>query len=381
MNIVFLVFAIGLVLIAGELVYCLHAVPRRKAQNFGYSLLFLIALSAIAVSYDYSGTNYDIVRHSATIESLRSQDISLAEYLFSDKFYNTSDFLITHKFILYLIAKLGLAGNSLSLLSTVVFYSVFLYILNDYFRMESIEFKFVLPSVLLCFCMMPFIFVISGIRNATAVALSGLGIYKKFYKRDGWGQFLILFFLAGTIHPASLFALPAAILSCFYLGPWLFVGVFLASLSIGILSTFLSEMSIPLISSLASSYQYYSGDTQYSSALFFLIADLVVLFILIISLLLQNKTLMQRDGNSFRIFNFLFLYVATILGQFGNYDLVLRPAYLLGLFSPLAINVLRIGCLHQRTSQISRFSILIVSLVSLFVTARYLVSFLLNLYL
>ena len=88
---------------------------------------------------------------------------------------------------------------------------------------------------------------------------------------------------------------------------------------------------------MAKSYLIYSSDGQFRSAQYFLTTDIILILLFAFLLVKQYGKYLSslNSGRSTRMYNFIALYGMYIIGNFGNYDLVLRPAYLFGPLAPM----------------------------------------------
>ena len=373
MNNIALVISAGILFIEYIIVYIMKAIPQKKVDRVIYSVFFVFSLTLIAASFDFSKVGFDIVRHVGNIEYIRNNNISFYNYF--SQFNSSSDFLIVYKLIIFIIARLGLPEISIAVISAVIYYSSFLYILTDFRQKESLSFGNVLPAVFICFCLMPFHYVITGIRNAMAFAITGFGIYKYLYCKKSLFFSLFLILIATLIHPSSLFVVPALLFSKIRKWPILYFTFFLGSFFISKIANIISVLNIPFFSQIASSYLFYESDNQYKGSSYFLIADLFVL-ISFTCILLRKKVFLEKSKKSSDLYNFIFLFILFTLGQIGNYDLILRPCYFLGLFSFQLMTLS--GSLSYKNKYRESVFRLLIYLVCGFVIIRYMSFFLFN---
>ena len=297
--------------------------------------LMVFALAMIAFLFDPAGTGLDVVRHFQRIEIIRDTNISFDKYVLHNSFGYSGMYVFNA--VCYFIAKLNMSNHILPFIVTLISYGLCFYILRDWSEQESIDRRYYALSVLIGFAFLPYYFVMCGIRNGVAMCIMGFAIYEYLYKRKSFSNFLILGAIAATIHTSVLIAVPFVLLSKLKLSYKSIGIVFIGSFVLGTVAKALSKMKIPYLTEMAKSYLIYSSDGQFRSAQYFLTTDIILIALFAVLLFCQYSKylVLQNEGRNIRLYSFITLYGAYIVGNFGNYDLVLRPAYLLGSLSPM----------------------------------------------
>lgn len=293
------------------------------------------ALAIIALLFDPTGTGLDVERHFQRIRMIRNTNITFSDYVFHRSFGYGG--LYVFNAVCYLIAKLDVSEHILPLLATLTSYLICFYILRDWTTQESVNRRYYALSMLICFAFLPYYFVMCGVRNGVAMCIMGLAIYQYLYRRESVFLFLALGVIAATIHTSILISVPFVLLSKAKLSYRSIGVVFLGSFALGAVSRSLSKMSLPYLSSMAKSYLIYSSDGQFRSAQYFLTTDIILILLFAFLLVKQYGKYLSslNSSRSTRMYNFIALYGMYIIGNFGNYDLVLRPAYLFGPLAPM----------------------------------------------
>ena len=356
-------------------IVCVLLLNRRGANERQDKILWglmAFALAVIAYLFDPTGTGLDVVRHFQIIDSVRDKDISFIRFILGEDGGYSG--LYAYNILCYLIARLGLSNHVLPFCVTLCSYSICFYILRDWRKSENVPKKFYLISVLICFAFLPYYFVVSGIRNGVAMCIMGLAIYQYLYKKKSIVCFLIIGVIAATMHMSVVISIPFVIASRFELKIKNIIIVLFSASFVGILAKTISEKGIPYLSGMARSYIYYSSDGQFTSAQYFLKVDLILIILFLVVMIAQYKEYIKgKEGE--QLYKFVILYGAYILGNFGNYDLVLRPAYLLGTLTPVLSGLLYNGNYWKRKAMQRMVLMMVIVLVSCYTIARYLTYF------
>ena len=314
--ILFIVIFIGFVLLSPKVKIC------SSFKGFMFAG-FAAALSIIAY---HAAPMYDLSRHFEFMQLIQDSGKSYIELIQEPvPGYEHNQFYFLFEFFCYIAAKIGnyhLAPAFMVLTD----YLIFGYITIDWSKSHRVNFNIYFITILLSSLFMPFLYAVSGMRNATAGCLAALGIYLYLEKNKAVIIFTVLMLAATLIHPVVLMALPFVILAKRKL-TWkmvLLVIVIIANLKN--IANLLANSSSSFLRMLGNYYRVYSSDTQYWGSRRYLYGDL--LFVSIFGLLFfihwRNRTRRQ-----FPLHNFFFLYMIYVFGNAGNYDLVIRPMYLL----------------------------------------------------
>ena len=217
-------------------------------------------------------------------------------------------------------------------------YSIIAYIYIDWY-----EFKLNRKccfSILLCFTFLPFIFALSGLRNGMASCIEALAVYLFLHKRLGLKIFAILSLIAFTTHYISIVAIPIVIVSRFKPKASIFGLILFSSFFINFISNVFKNSSNEVMRLISSAYISYSSEDQYWGSNYSLVVVLSLIFIVIICYLIGRQYRLESSSEGLSIKSFCIYYSAYIIANIGNYDLVLRPAYIFGALSPCLSSII-----------------------------------------
>jgi hypothetical protein len=230
--------------------------------------------------------------------------------------------------------------------SFLPFFSSFLFYSTTFFLMFSLRNRFkinyFLGSLVFLFFIfsLPYISLISGIRNMLAFSLFTIGLYAEFIKKMNSFLVLLFYFTLIFLHNTILILFVVRLflifknnLIFFTLSIFSFFWVLLSNLIIMILSffpgsIFLSTLNRRLISYLFDDLIYFE-----SSVLIRLIS-LIFLFYLIL-ILLNNNILKKRS--IFVYFKFLLVISLFTFGSITKYDMFIRMVIFLIINSPIIL--------------------------------------------
>lgn len=317
----------------------LRKIKTSKNVNKFQWFLFSLSLANIAF-FKIPPKNWDLTFHFALMKQIRRHSLSLFDFLFRNP-YGVGEYteLPTFGIIRYVICRFTNNNHWLPWTCVLIDYVIIGYIMIDWSKDHEKDNKVHLSSLLLCFSMLPFIHANSGMRNALSAALSGLAIYLYLYKRKNILIFSALLFLSLTVHPASIICVPFVFMAKFDVKKAYLIIIFSASFFVKSLAEFLENSSKPLIALIAKKYLTYSGKDQFwggKVALYSCIIFICLFFVVCCLVQFEHFTDSER-----KLYGFLMYYLCFILSNFGNYDLVVRPVYLLGVLAPVLSTLLR----------------------------------------
>ncbi len=304
-------------------------------------VLFVIALAIVAYCIKTPST-WDLSRNYKLLDIIRKSGLSFYQFVFGGMatyiadgyrslvFYNIYRYIFTHIF-----------NNNAwyQTITTIIVYGIQLFIIYDYNKCNTKNNTLITLIMLLSFSFMPFIYVVSGIRNALAASVMGLAIYLYLYKeRKIWP--ILLGIIAITTHPSVLIVLPFIFLSKMRLGIRGVIWVTIASFGFQLVAILFSSSSVDLLRQIGRSYLLYSGSNQYRGGRGNLYGILILSVAFVFYFIYNDKCNRERKNNK-RIDNFLMLILVYMIGNFLNYDLVLRPGYIVGMFAPFLTNVMQ----------------------------------------
>lgn len=309
---------------------------------------FALALSIIALNMGQP-SGWDIGRYSDYLNYVRATYHSFLGYVFPSNplqlrnyFDREFSYLYVFRMIVYLVTRI--TDNNLLLPAICVFidYSIMGYIMVDWLQVTGKKSSICLLVLLGSFSFMLFVDASSGIRNSLGASILGLATYLYLVKKNKLRVFVILTIVAALIHPAALMAVPFVFIAKFDIGAWGYIAVFVVSVLVKFAAKWMSSSTILYLRSIGQRYFYYTAAGQYrGSGRAHLYTDtlLIIIFLLVYFICHFN-----RDRNGIKkhdlIYSFLSVYMVYILGNIGNYDMILRPAYVLGPLSPVLFSLI-----------------------------------------
>lgn len=316
-----------------------------KRQFIFFWAFFVFSLSVFAYNQSLNYTNSDMFFHSNQMDQIRGSGISFIDFLFNNKNkiggYSYTN-LLTFNIIRYLIIKITSNNLLLPTICTVIDYSIIGYIIADWSYQDTGEYRLDIFTLLLNFAFIPYVYVITGLRNALAACLIGLGAYLYLYKKKRMIVLIILAFMAVTVHPVAILTIPfifLAKLNIKFLG---FVSVFLISVLAEPIAIYFSQSEISFLALIGRRYIGYTSDEQFRGGNAALYAVLIIsaVFLLIYFLFYRRINKFDVQSPKMIMYNFFAIYMLYILANIGNYDMVIRPAYVLGVLSPILTSFL-----------------------------------------
>lgn len=316
-----------------------------KRQFIFLWAFFVFSLSVFAYNQSLNYINSDMVRHSSSMNQIRNSGISFLNFLFNNVnsvgglSYNN---LFTFNIIRYIVIKITSNNLLLPAICTVIDYSIIGYIIADWSYQNNGKYRLDFFTLILNLAFTPYVYVITGLRNALAACLIGLGAYLYLYKKKKITILIVLSLMAVTVHPAALMTIPfifLAKLNIEFLG---FAAVFLISALAKPAAEFFSNSTISFLALIGRKYLIYTSDNQFRAGNASLYAVLIISGVyIIIYFLFYNWNKKSEIQSSKRVmYKFFALYMLFILGNIGNYDMVIRPAYVLGVLSPVLTSFL-----------------------------------------
>lgn len=311
-----------------------------KWQEKIFMIFFAIMMSIFAFFVE-PPSDWDLRLHFLWMDEIRNSDLGIIQFLFKNvegiglSEYNS---LLSFNLIRFLIARLTISNHWLPCICVFIDYYIFGYIVVDW-RHTSKSLNRISPVILLlCSAFLPYYLVISGLRTALASAIAALAIYLFLYKRKNILWLIFLMFCAVTIHQVMLFTIPFIILARLEMGIKGIVYVLAISLSVNFIAPYAANSNFTFIAFIARKFLFSSSiGTPYA-----FLADIVLIVSFLALYLFSNrkfKKLIWKTEHK-KLYMFLTYYMVFILCNIGNYDLVVRPAYILGLFAPVLVSLL-----------------------------------------
>ncbi len=310
-----------------------------KKQIIVFEMFFILSLALLAYNMN-PPTTWDITYHFMYINQIRTSEISFIEFLFQNSSYvggGEYSNLLFFNILRYCVARITENNYLLPSVCVIIDYSILGYIAIDWLSYMNGKYRFNILTLLLNFTLMPYIHAVSGMRNALSISIAGLAVYLYLYKNKHIAVLIILIFIAVTIHPAAIIVVPFVLLAKLKIGSLEFIIVFIISALIKPLAEILSILPIRYIAAIGQKYLKYTSEAQYraSKTPLYGVLMIIAIFLLIYFILYRRFNMDDNHSNKKIIYNFLAIYMIYILGNIGNYDMVLRPAYLLGVLAPV----------------------------------------------
>ena len=278
---------------------------------------FALSLSVIAycMSPPYS---WDIVRHSNLIDRIRQSGISFFDFLFDNRSYiggkEYAD-LFVFNLLRYIVVITTDDNFLLPAICAFICYSIIGYITVDWKEISGKSSSSIALSLLLCFSFLSYDNVVSGMRNSLAACILGLAIYLYLCKKKRLYVFIILCFIALTIHPASLITIPFVIIAKFNIGIVGYIVVFIVSLVSQIIAKWMSTSSVLYFRIVGQKFFTYTSEDQYRSsrAPLYTVLLLIVVFLFVYFITHFRVHSADEDKSQILIYNFLSVYMVYIL--------------------------------------------------------------------
>ena len=345
-----MVYILKYISIAYLIIFVLFSVFQSKINTSKTQkkiLYILFALSLSVIAYNMSPPQgWDFVRHSEYMDKVRQSGISFSNFIFGHSAHPWGkgyEDLLTFNFLIYIVVKITNNNYLLPAICAFTCYAIVGYIAIDWQRTSEIYNSRVnaLP-LLLCFSFLEYIHVVSGMRNALCACVMSLAIYLYLFKKKKLYIFIVLAFLAATIHPAAIITVPFVFISRLNLGWWGYMAVFVVSILAKAVAELMSNSSILYFRIVGHKYFSYTSENQYRSSRtpLYTVLLLIIIFLFIYFFIHFRRKTDIEDNNRKLIYNFLSVYMVYIIGNIGNYDMVLRPAYVLGPLSPILCSLI-----------------------------------------
>jgi len=311
-------------------------------------ILFMLAFSLAIIGYSVcEPRNWDGYRHLRAIDQIRDSGIGLFEFLFLNKRDvggTSSSRLLSFNIIRYIIAKYTENSRIIKFIFPFTDYAICFYILRDWAKTHNITKKVLMIIMVFSFTCMPFMHTYSGLRCALASCIEGLAIYLFIGKKKSVWKFAILSGIAVTIHPSIIIGVGIALLSKYFPGRKAVFFIVVVSFSLKSIAIIFYNSPYQYFRVVGSKYLQYSSDEQYVNMMIYVYAVIGIIILFLICEFAEkgfsiNKciSVANKSNGEQAIIHFILVYMIYILFNIGNYDLVLRPAYLFASLSPIIV--------------------------------------------
>ena len=334
MRVVLVISVVYITFYSGYLNISFAIAKKRNNKKDNWYLFFLVIAMAILVSsINPPSHGWDLYRHYEYLDELKISNYGFFDYMFNDDNLlggGTRSSLYGFKLLCYIVSKLD-CNRMLPFLTLVSVYGIWCYITQDWLiRKEKPE--LLAPSFMVCLATMPYVYVNTGIRNALAASIVAWALYYEFEKKGSSLLTLLILLFSYTIHNAVIIVLPCWFLAHFSVNLKTVLLVVFGVLLFEPVAKYVYSHSIPGLSQAANLYLHYISADAYFFSYGYLIVDIVFILITVYVFYYENK------NNSNKLYRFVLIYSATIMTQFSHYDLVLRPIYVLAMFSSIIVD-------------------------------------------
>ena len=303
-----------------------------KYYELIFIIIFVSALSGIAY-FANPPRSWDLYRHFQWLNQIEYSNISLFDFLFNNTLgvgNRNYSHLFFFNIIRWFVAKTG-DYNLLPVIAIQIDYYIISFIIIDWSKNTSTKVNML--SLFICFASLPYAFALSGIRNGVAACIEALAVYLYLFKNKKMYVYLFISLIAFTFHYIVLIVLPIAFLAKYKFKIKILLVILLSSIFFNVIANIFLESNYDFLKFIGGAYLLYSSDSQYIADDYPLYS---VIYISIFTIILFLTSNIRKNGVfQNNIYTFCVYYCAYIAANFGNYDLVLRPAYLLGGLSPV----------------------------------------------
>lgn len=212
----------------------------------------------------------------------------------------------------------------------------------DWYDTNGFGEKIGITSPLLCFALLPILHAFTGMRTALASAIMGMAIYLFIYKKKSIILFFLLVFISITIQQVFLIAIPFVFLAKMNFGRRALLWVFIISFSMNNIVLIVSQLSIPYLERIVQMYQSYTSSSQFRGTKYAVwsTAVFIVAFLMIYLVLGSQFEKYLWNKEQKQLYMFLLYYMCFDLGNIQNYDMFIRPSYLLGVLAPALVTLI-----------------------------------------
>lgn len=301
-----------------------------KCSKYTEYLIFFMFSFVLAVIAYHAQPMWDLSIHFSYMKMIEESKVGYLQLLTKGFYqYSHNRFYLLFNLLCFLSVKLE-NYHLMPFIVVLIDYLIIGYISVDWSRHYKVLFNIYLPSQLLTWMLMPYMHAVAGMRNANAACLAALALYLYLEKKKSILLSLSILLAALFMHPAIIAVVPFMILSRYRLN-WrqltMVVAVVIGIKQMAVVFSLSTNEFLHLIGRL---YLQYSSNAQYRNSRRYLYADLLFIAIYLLIMFVNRK---KRKPYK-QLENFFILYMLYICGNIGNYDLVIRPMYVL---APLSV--------------------------------------------
>lgn len=304
--------------------------------------IFIISLSVIA--YNISApSNWDLGRNYLLLDVIRDSGLSFRQFVFGGAATYNADgdrTLIVYNIYRYIIVHIFKNNVWYQTITTIIVYLLAGYIIFDYKKDKKKKSSSIIIILLMSFTYLPFLYITSGVRNALAASITGVATYMYLYRKENILLFICEIIAAAMIHPSILVVVPFAFLAKMHMGRKGAILVIMFLTILKYIAVLLSKVNIRYLAGIGRSYLIYTGGNRYKGGRGHLYGIIIITAIFIMYFMIEyrknNVGCLQKDKVA--VEDFILYMMVYMIGNFQNYDLVLRPGYIVGMFAPFLVD-------------------------------------------
>ena len=332
-TIFYMVFFLSLLLLGG--------IKKIRVSKTYYVLAFVFLLCASFWAYGLTpGNGLDLYRLHESVDWVRQNSTGVIDAVLNpnEKYIG----LTGVNFLFYLVSCTN-SNRWLQTVSVFVTGAIIFYVVINFIRSKDYNSRQLLIALVLTFMGMPVQYILSGVRNAMAVALALLSSYWIFYKRSKHPIVaVVVYFLGATIHPIVFLLIPVIALA-FCKKQYLFRALALLGLPIAFsLAPLLSYVPIKIVQYISVRLLYYQN-ISYAYDRPEMIANLAVFSVVGLSwcFCIKNRYIAEPSHNEKIYLNVYYLMGCLMIGCSVHRDFTLRIGYMMGILAiPIVLKLL-----------------------------------------
>lgn len=335
-----------------SLLIIIGSVCKIRISKVYYYLVVLLCLCVSFWAYQFNPfKTLDLYRMYNAIDVMRNYSTNIVDAIKGTG--SRYQALFGTNLLFYIVSRTG-NDKWLQTIGTLTTSLIITIIIINYSRTEKYNSNVILPSLVLCFMGMPMQYVLSGVRNSMAVALTLLFAYLVYYKKTKHRIMAILIYVLGiTIHPVVLLIIPIIIASKFNQQKVFRVIALLGLPLIFLFAGILKSVPISFIQYICGRVLYYKS-IQYQYDRPEMIANIWVFIVTnsVYRFLLKRGQFKNVSCMEIRYANTYYLLGCLMIGCAVHRDFTLRIGYMMGIMAiPIFLRVMYMHNAGKNSSQ------------------------------
>ena len=306
-------------------------------------ILFIALLSlALVGALIQPRESYDLYRHYAAIEAVKKQGDSLWEFMINGYQYVGSNYQYTYGYnlLVFIIASF-FPKQALPFIAIMVSCGGLYYVIVKEFKESGYANKDVVLAIAIFSVLMPYLYIYSGIRNAIASSIIGVGVYDYYKGSHNIIKLALFAIVACSFHPGAVAIIPFIVVSKMKPGvKGIIITFLLPSLVFIVMEFFRLRLNNPFLFKIGAKYYNYTQvriDNQGRVFLYTVIG--VMLIVVALAAFLSNRPEFEREKQADVYLVYLIVwYMLFSLGYFKNYEMITRLPYNVAVLSPVIVN-------------------------------------------